>query len=281
MNATKDTIDSVKGTSTLVRAKFGPGMLLQHEDLEQLNAYTRELSRLMFRSLFGCGVVCGLVVTSETKCGKAAVTVAPGVALDCDGDPIHLPKAQSLTIDDECNPEIPARLWVILCSNTKCCSPRTPVCTSDDDESPKACTRERDGFELRIVSKLPPCICGCPEQARPDPNDNECRCADPRLPCYRDHYAGKCGCHGGEECECSCDCVLLAQLDKPSREGEPWTVEHRVRRFVRPVLMRDPEVGVGVGVSVGVGNGATSSPALAPKEQPVKSSRTAKPRQRA
>ena len=57
MNGT--TLSSIKGTSTLVRPKFGPGMLLQADDLDSLTTYTRELNRLMFRSLFGCGVVCG------------------------------------------------------------------------------------------------------------------------------------------------------------------------------------------------------------------------------
>ena len=68
-------------------------MLLQHEDLEQLNVYTRELNRLMFRSLFGCGVVCGLVVGTDVKCGKVNVTVGSGLALDCQGDPIYVPQA--------------------------------------------------------------------------------------------------------------------------------------------------------------------------------------------
>ena len=85
MNANNQPLARARGTSTLVHAKFGPGMLLQHEDLEQLNIYTRELNRLMFRSLFGCGVVCGLVVGTDVKCGKVSVTVGSGLALDCQG----------------------------------------------------------------------------------------------------------------------------------------------------------------------------------------------------
>ncbi len=230
MSTTKVTISSVKGTSTLVRARFGPGMLLQHEDLEQLNTYTRELSRLLFRSFFGCGVVCGLVVDARTKYDKVIVTVTSGLALDCTGDPVYVPKDQSLTLADDYDSWLPRWLWVILCGNTKCCAPRTPVCASDDDESPSVCTRERDGFEIRIVSELPKCICGC-KQAYEEKRE-----------CYADHYAGKCGCDAGEGCDCSCNCVLLAQLAKPDREGEPWRVDHAVRRFVRPVLMHDPKV---------------------------------------
>lgn len=243
MSGAKVTINSSKGLSTLARARFGPGMLLHHDDLEQLNTYTRELNRLMFRSLFGCGVICGLVVKTDQRCGKVYVKVAAGLALDCSGDPVYVPKEHSLSIDEECDENLHGPLWVVLCGTTKCCAPRTSMCASDEDEAPSVCTRERDGFEIRIVSELPKCICGCKQEGYDyEYRDTECGCVDPKHPCYKDHYAGKCGCHGGEGCDCTCECILLAQLDKPYEEGRPWTVDHSVRRFVRPVLMRDPLV---------------------------------------
>src|SRR5215469_6373892 len=101
MSNANGTLASKKDTSTLIRAIFEPGMLLQHEDLDQLNAYTRDLSRLLFRSFFGCGVVCGLVVSADPDpCGKVYVTVDPGLALSCNGDPIYVPKGQHVPIDD-------------------------------------------------------------------------------------------------------------------------------------------------------------------------------------
>src|SRR6267143_883908 len=93
MNNTNEPVGKTPGLSTLERARFGPGMLLQHEDLELLNTYTRDLSRLLFRSFFGCGVICGLKVTAEPHCGPVKVTVQPGVALSCAGDPIYVPSA--------------------------------------------------------------------------------------------------------------------------------------------------------------------------------------------
>src|SRR5512136_306329 len=102
MNKTNVTIASTKGMSKLERAKFGPGMLLQHEDLEQLNAYTRDLSRLLFKSFFGCGVICGLVVSVDSKCGKVYLTVGAGLALACSGDPVEVPKNQSFALDEDC-----------------------------------------------------------------------------------------------------------------------------------------------------------------------------------
>lgn len=273
MSGTNVTVTSHKGLSMLVRPKFGPGMLLHHDDLEQLSSYTRDLNRLMFRSLFGCGVICGLVVEVNTKCGKVCVTIGAGLGLNCAGDPIHLPKAVSIAIDEQCDPKFPGELWVVLCSTVKCCAPRTAICASDEDESPAVCTRERDGFEIRVVSARPECACGCPEpldgkamvyqeSARgsasnwsdssvpvgEDAADDRCKCADSRIKCYEEHYAGKCGCHGGDGCsDCGgCECMLLARLNNAGNLDNPdksdWRVDHSVRRFTRPVLMRDPQV---------------------------------------
>jgi hypothetical protein len=248
MNTNSQPLAQAKRPSTLVRAKFGPGMLLQHDDLEQLNVYTRELNRLMFRSLFGCGVVCGLVVGTEVKCGKVNVTVGGGLALDCQGDPIYVPQPQSIVLDEQCDPNIPTPLWVVLCGAQKCCSPRTSMCASDEDESPSVCTREREYFEIRIVRTRPHCACSCPEPEPKDPPqaalDDKCKCANPEHKCYADHYAGKCGCDCDDGASCDCDCVLLARLDRTGNDVEHplWMADHRVRRFVRPVLMRDPQV---------------------------------------
>jgi hypothetical protein len=236
-----------KGASTLARAKFGPGMLLQHDDLEQLNVYTREFNRLMFRSLFGCGIVCGLVVGTEMKRGKVKVMVGSGLALDCQGDPIYVPKPQSIVLDEQCDPDIPSPLWVVLCRTAKCCAARTSECASDEDDAPSVCTRERDGFEIRIVRTRPHCTCSCPEPDPKDPTqallDQACKCVNPEHKCYVDHYAGKCECNCNDCAGCDCDCVLLARLDESGDDPDhpAWTPDHRVRRFVRPVLMRDPQ----------------------------------------
>ena len=241
MTNTNVTIKCTSGTSKLVRAKFGPGMLLQHEDLEQLNRYTRDLSRLLFRSFFGCGVVCGLVVTADQKPGKLHITVGAGLALDCNGDPVYLPKDQPMSVGDDCE-DIPNDLWVVLCGKTKYCAPRTAECASDDEPS-SVCTREWDCYELRVVRTRPKCVCGCPE-----PTNNQqpatksaCNCVDPTLVCYQDHYEGSCGCNCGECSDGDWMCILLARLHKDGVE-KPWLVDHRVRRFIRPVLIRDPQV---------------------------------------
>jgi hypothetical protein len=176
--------------------------------------------------------------------------VDSGLALDCQGDPIHVPQPQKLVLDEGCDPNLKGPLWVVLCGTEKCCAPRAAMCESDEDESPPVCTRERDWFEIRIVRAPPRCTCGCPE---PGPKSttqnlpgNECRCVNPEHTCYAAHYAGKCGCDCEDCADGDCDCVLLARLDQDKDKdpaGQPvWTLDHRVRRFVRPVLMRDPQV---------------------------------------
>lgn len=279
MSNTSFKTKAYKGDSTISRAKFGPGMLLQHEDLEQLNSYTRDLSRLLFRSFFGCGVVCGLTVNVD----GGQVTVDGGLALNCTGDPIYVPKKQTFPINEKCDPNIPSTLWVILCATTKCCSPRTPVCGCDDEGEPAACTREVDGFQMRLAGERPECACGCdPKPDRPAattdpagppvPASDTCQCADPKLKCYQNHYGGLCG----GDCT-DCDCVLLARLDK-SDKSNTWTTEYSVRRFIRPVLMRDPVAypppAAQTGTDPKPADGATdptpTTPTTKPSNKPIK-----------
>ncbi len=270
MNAKTKIAESVKGTSQLVRPCFAAGMLLQDEDLTQAVDYLRELSRLMFRSLFGCGVICGLEVDVREKCGKVRVSIDRGIALDCFGDPVQVRATQTIDLDPSCGKPLPESLCVVVRRTEKCCAPRPAVC-ADDDEGGAVATRIVDGFEIRVLSECPECACGCPAsvpepEPSPEPRDEEppvllarsgaqarktqaaqamqasqttppvhdCGCVDPRHPCYADHYAGKCQC-------CESEWIVLARLCL-DHDGEctTWLVDHSVRRFVRPVLMRDP-----------------------------------------
>jgi hypothetical protein len=248
MNNTNEPVNSKSGLSTIQRARFGPGMLLQHEDLELLNNYTRDLSRLLFQSFFGCGVICGLTVTVVEDCGGLKVTVEPGVALSCAGDPVHLPGSVDVPTKPPFDPtSATAELWVELCGKTKCCAPRTTTCSCDDDEAATDCTREKDGWEIKLLSSRPQCACACPEPKPYDkqsaasnaaPKESECRCTTDFV-CHKNHYDGVCGCTCGDCSGCDCKCILLAHLKKDPNKG--WVADHSVRRFIRPVLMREPK----------------------------------------
>jgi hypothetical protein len=127
------------------------------------------------------------------------------------------------------------------------------MCPSDDDEMSSSCTRERDGYEIRVVPKPPKCACYCEPPKKTDSGTTvtrkeedataaSCPCVGPDNLCYKDHYDGVCGCdcEGGDGC---CDCIVLARIVK-KKDGDvtTWTPDHGVRRFIRPVLMRDPIV---------------------------------------
>jgi hypothetical protein len=315
MNDNSKLAKPVRQLTSLVRPKYSPGLLLQDDDLTTGVSYTRNLNRLMFRTLFGCGVLCGLTVTApRLKCGKVTVDVAKGVALSCAGDPIEVPATQEITLDP-CGEQVPTQLWVAVKHIEVCCVPRTAQCPPDEDEPPSTCTRDRDGFELRVFAERPPCSCGCaalaptPSQPAPPPpppppaskpkakggnviltdpikvdhtggekvvaggtaahvlantgssaaeiqesplpsGSDPCLCTqrteasktDPQDPtktlsiegCYFPFYDGQCAC----DC-CDCDWIILAVATQANNE---WSVDHSVRRFVRPVLMRDPQV---------------------------------------
>jgi hypothetical protein len=275
------------GNSSLMRPRFSPGLLLRDDDLNQAVDYTRDLSRLLFRSLVGCGVVCGLKVSTEFKCEQLVVTVACGIALDCHGDPIYVPDPQQIPIDSSCGQTILDEMWVVIRRTEKCCAPRVAACSCDDEETPAVCTRERDGYEIRIVQTLPDHACGCTEaktrdrviQPPPAPQQpadpppklkaakkgeadikaadsthpadggplpagpvkpDDCQCADASLACNEDYRLGLCGC----DCaDCNCEWVVLALVKRQVKDGKVtnvWATNHSVRRFVRPVLMRDP-----------------------------------------
>ena len=161
MNDNSKLAKPIRQLTSLVRPKYSPGLLLQDDDLTAGVSYTRNLSRLMFRTLFGCGVLCGLIVDKpKLKCGKLTVDVGKGVALSCEGDPIEVPGTQEIMLDP-CDEQVPDTLWIAVKHIEVCCVPRTAQCPPDEDEPPTACTRDRDGFELRVFTERPDCSCGC------------------------------------------------------------------------------------------------------------------------
>jgi hypothetical protein len=250
------------GLSSLQRPRFRPGLLLEDEDLNAGVSYTQDMMRLLFRSLFGCGVICGLEVTGRLTCQrrKLEISVAGGLALDCAGNPIHLAQSERLTVDPDCKP-MPPDLWVTVCYTEKCCRPRDVGCSADEEDS-VVHTRSRDGFEIRVYGEQPECVCSC-EAPKPKPANGRKGCCDdtdggtvlkvdatatadgPATPrdvceCYRDHNEGRCA------CGCGCRCVLVGKIrtgydDKGTRlEADTTDVavsaSSDLTRKIRPVL---------------------------------------------
>ena len=69
----------------MIRNRFFSGRLLTAEDFELEQQYFREKLKRHNRNLHGFGVVSGLGVS---KSSGNAVTIAPGVAIDCQGNEI-------------------------------------------------------------------------------------------------------------------------------------------------------------------------------------------------
>src|SRR5438477_12454528 len=90
--------------SSLQRPRFSPGLLLEDEDLNAGVNYTRDLTRLLFKSLFGCGVICGLQVKARPTCkgSRLEITVPKGLAFDCLGNPLEVPVSQTFEYNPDC-----------------------------------------------------------------------------------------------------------------------------------------------------------------------------------
>lgn len=247
--STDKVIDTCKSKnwSSLQRPRFSAGLLLEDEDLNVGVKYTHELMRLMLKSFFGCGVVCGLDVTVTKTCHdtKRKIEVARGVAVDCAGDLIDVSAPWSCEFGPDCDgDDYPGIIWVVLCYTERCCRPRDAACSDDDGQSQP--TRIQSGYEIYLYKDtVPGCACRCPTRTDPKNPDTEShgcchehrksagqeaghdRAAQPTDPCdcYKAHYDGVC------ECDSACKCVVLAKVDP--REA---TETHDMVRRVRPLL---------------------------------------------
>ncbi|WP_395018483.1 hypothetical protein [Dongia sp.] len=242
-----------QGLSNLSRPRFSPGLLLEDEDLTAGVDYTRNLMKLMFSSLFGCGVVCGLKVTAVSECDgrRLGIKIGRGLALDCAGNPINLPDDVSFPYDPGCE-KMPKELWVSVCYIEKCCRKRDVSC-APDDEGEAVYTRAVAGFEVRVCDKQPKCACAClPKQTQPPRQQEGCceehaerNAAQPGISadataedfcrCYDDHINGVCG------CDCGCECVVIGKLDAfdiaTKNEKKDIPADSRMVRNIRPMLM--------------------------------------------
>ncbi|MDB5678535.1 hypothetical protein [Sphingomonas bacterium] len=153
-------------TGLIERPLYAPGLILQDSDLTAAVDYTRDLNRLLFRTLFGCGVLCGLGVSIREDCGLT-VTVAPGVALDGCGDPLHLPGPASLKLEERDGVLSPVgtteaprhtEFWVVACGKERRCAPRSLVCDDSLDDIREA-TRARGATEISVTFDPPECAC--------------------------------------------------------------------------------------------------------------------------
>lgn len=271
------------GKASLKRPQFSAGLLLQDNDLTQIVDYVRDMTRLLFRTMLGCGVMCGFEVAQSQiyqECyRKLKIDVEKGVALDCRGDLIELPSKKTVEIDLPCEIQIPTDIWVVIRRCETHCEPRDVMCSPQDDDISSIKTRICDSYEIKILDSDPAAgCCPCPKDrsnAGTIEKANNCCAfiASDEDPCYKQHYKGAC------DCECICDCIVLAKMQVELGEGNNLIAkpaDYSVRRFVRPVLMRDPLVPYKEASDAGRRD-TENSPAGRAPTPPVSASRTSRP----
>jgi hypothetical protein len=215
----------------LERPLYAPGLVLRDSDLTAAVDYTQSLNRMLFKHLFGCGVICGLEVKASEHCGLK-IEVSDGLALDGCGDAVHLAKPVSFSFDERESEKLKDRkhIWVVLCGKEKLCAPRPLVCDVDDFDSQNEMTRARAMAEVSLVFEKPECICAWERVEEYPDREGQDGCINPYpFDCTKD-----CGC--GSACGCGC-CVLLGVV---KFDGKLPVVEHMgVRRIAKPMLMKD------------------------------------------
>jgi len=217
--------------STLERPRFAPGLLLEADDLTSAVDYTRDLVRLVLRSLFGCGVICGLTVTEPTDYTKPVIKVSKGLALDHSGNLIEVREPETFTIS--CLATGITTLWLVVYHIEKACNPRDGACI-DDDLVQTVNTRIRDGYALQLIAENDLPEGACTNTSNLDVTDQTIL-ATLANDANKDHHAGACpepcDCDGHTGCECNY--VVLAKISIPDEK-----TDSTVRRAVRPVLTR-------------------------------------------
>jgi hypothetical protein len=261
MTLDKRKAKTKSGKADLQWPVYSVGQQLRDDDLNAGIVYTQELNKLLFRSLFGCGVVCGLKVEAKfDHCGRLVVRVNSGIALDACGSAIHIPKPIDIKLDPDCGDHIPKGLYVIARSESSSCGHRETACGCDDQSTSP--TRHILGYEIALVQNLPGCKCWndprtkveepaesaedvsvigelkaeeAKRKATAGAKGHDCLCADPDIDGNKDHYAGVCSAF---DCDTGEWVVLAAILS--SEEDRSAQVNHEVRRFIRPMRMSDP-----------------------------------------
>ncbi|GAB3374111.1 hypothetical protein GCM10027431_26410 [Lysobacter rhizosphaerae] len=242
------------GFGTLERPLYSPGQLLEDEDLSSGVSYTRRLTQLLFSSLFGCGVICGLRVSAEKACDgrKLKILVGSGLGLDCLGNPIEVPSQQELYFDPKCDP-FPDSLWVVACYRDHGCAPRE-LSSCHDGGNETAMTRQKQGFEIKVYGEKPKCACSCYKAEKAAPAGAGDPCCQGGTPasssgtastsgtvptdgkkdvegCYDDHVKGVC------PCGCDCTCILIGVVTPTLVVDVALDADRSGVRDIRPFLV--------------------------------------------
>ena len=234
--------------------KFTDGMLVTADDLNAAMHYPLTVAQVLFRSYFGCGIVCGLEVTDPNGEGKQGaggeaayaqqgaspgsepkrgfvVEIARGAALGCDGYPVELCEKVKLDLSpDPCGCPITATVPRFIAIKRET-APEAPArscgCGPAAGDSGQQCSRVRDHVVIQAFEEqhLPKGIC---MQGLPKPNG--------------DARPGPCECMKQcPDCDCCADpWVLLAivQIDANGLVAGRINHSEDVAKYGRPLYVK-------------------------------------------
>jgi hypothetical protein len=197
----------------------------------QEQSYFDDKRYLINRMVLGWGVVCGLDVYWDPRSRKVVVT--PGMALDCCGREIVVCDDKRLSFDkddEDCclqDDQRPEGKFVLCLEYDECHSEPVDLPPAGCDEKGKReYNRIRETFKLRLkpwdeaCPKEPPEEVECPDYYKHDALDGGPyppeSCESPNVHHFLCGKVKDC-----PECE-GCDCVILATITFPPRNGEQY-----------------------------------------------------------
>lgn len=142
--------------NTFERNNFFYGKLMTVRDFELEQSYFIGKKKLLNRFLHGWGAICGLEVVPH-ECPKKVV-LKPGIALDCYGNEIVVPREVEIDLAAE-NEEIPqeGKTVYVCIKYLECDVEPVPVlineCSCEDTEMKSSIKRE--SFEYKILQTEP------------------------------------------------------------------------------------------------------------------------------
>ena len=218
----------VCATPQFERNNYFYGKQFTVRDLLQEQSYFNDKRYLINRMVLGWGVVCGLEVYWDPRGEKLVVT--PGMALDCCGREIVICEDKRLSFDkndEDCcleDDQRPEGKFVLCLYYDEChAEPIDLPPAGCDEKGKREYNRIRETYKLHLkpwdeaCPKEPPKETECPDHYKHDAlNDGPYPPQSCQSPNVHHFLCGKL--KNCPECE-SCDCVILATITFPPRQG--------------------------------------------------------------
>jgi hypothetical protein len=136
----------MRESQSLKRPRFFAGQLLTPADLELEQEYFRKKLKRHNRSLHGFGIVSGLKVTVNS----GQIVVAPGLALDCEGNELAIETAQTIVPPAVAQPTADCHTAYVNLRFVEECTAPAPIAGTEEGSG---ATTLVESFELAIAQE--------------------------------------------------------------------------------------------------------------------------------